>query len=351
MTLSNVRLGAGAARGIGRSAVLSATGLLFLASASCGPGNGTSEPTSDRVYWIVTHSEPENSFWGPLQQGMLDAAEDLGVSAEFKGAAEAGVPPAEQQARIVRQAITEGVDGIGITMTDPAVLAAPIQEAAAAGIPVIAVNIPLSTEDQAEHDIPILGYVGQVETVMAEKASLHALELLAAEGRTADVALCIQGSVNLAWAVQRCQGMTDALEPLGIEVTTLAGNFFDQPPDVPTSTIEEWFTNNPGVDFVFSTATPVLNLLLSMQADGTIAEDVLIGSVDLNEETLDAIRTGRCAFAVDQQPYMQGYMAVTTLELNRTISLRPGADIQTGPFFVESDNVEEIARLVSEGVR
>src|SRR5688500_2192522 len=112
-----------------------------------------------------------------------------------------------------------------------------------------------------------------------------------------------------------------------------------------------WFTDNPEVDVVFSTAPAVLNLLLSFQDMGLIAEDVVIGTVDLDEITLNAIRAGTCEFAVDQQPYMQGYLSIITLDLESRFLIRPSGEIQTGPFFVDSGNVEAIAELIRAGYR
>ena len=205
--------------------------------------------------------------------------------------------------------------------------------------------------DRATYGLQEIPYVGQIEPVMAATAALRGKSLVEAHGGTLDVALCIQGSVDLAWAVQRCQGMADALRPLGVRVDILSGEFFAQPPNVPTSVISQWFVDNPGVDFVFTTATPVLTLALSLREAGTIPHGAVIGSVDLNAETLDAIRTGACAFAVDQQPYLQGYMAITLLDLDGQFAIRPGAPIQTGPFFVDSSNVDQITLLVQEGFR
>ena len=63
------------------------------------------------------------------------------------------------------------------------------------------------------------------------------------------------------------------------------------------------------------------------------------------------MRTGSCTFAVDQQPYLQGYLPISLFELENDYLLRMGADMQTGPFFVNATNVDEIAELVRQGIR
>jgi simple sugar transport system substrate-binding protein len=322
--------------------------LVSVLFAACGPPE---DPPPERNYRLISHGDPSNPFWRTVERGMNDAAEDMGVGAVFSGATDPSMTPAAQQAAFIRQAVAEGVDGIGVTITDPAVLDAPLAEAEAAGIPIVAFNVPLSPADAVTYDLPLSTYIGQIETTVGSDAGTRGRAVIEAAGRTLDVALCIKGMNDASWAVQRCDGFNDGLTAMGVTVTTLGGDFYAEPPNIPMATIADYFANNPSVDLVFSTAPAVLNLLNSLRQAGTIGPNVVIGSVDLDELTLTAIRSGVCAFAIDQQPYMQGYLSVTTLELERTLLIRPSSDIQTGPFYVDANNVEEIAELIAAGYR
>jgi simple sugar transport system substrate-binding protein len=75
-----------------------------------------------------------------------------------------------------------------------------------------------------------------------------------------------------------------------------------------------------------------------------------VGSVDLSESTTAAIHAGTCDFTIDQQQYLQGYLPIVLFELEREFLLAPTSS-QTGPFFVDSSNVDAIERLVNEGYR
>ena len=66
---------------------------------------------------------------------------------------------------------------------------------------------------------------------------------------------------------------------------------------------------------------------------------------------LDAIDGGDCLFAVDQQPYLQGYLPIVHFELFFDFALVPGNDVETGPFLVEASNVTRIRELVAQGIR
>ena len=57
------------------------------------------------------------------------------------------------------------------------------------------------------------------------------------------------------------------------------------------------------------------------------------------------------SFAIDQQPYLQGYLSVVLLHKAIQIGTLPDGVIRTGPAFVTDDNAAEVTRLVGQGVR
>ena len=63
---------------------------------------------------------------------------------------------------------------------------------------------------------------------------------------------------------------------------------------------------------------------------------------------------GDIEFAVDQQPYLQGYLAVDSLWLYKNNGNYSGggeAPVLTGPAFVDKDNVDTIASFAAKGTR
>ena len=80
---------------------------------------------------------------------------------------------------------------------------------------------------------------------------------------------------------------------------------------------------------------------------------VTLATFDLSPEVLDAVSAGPIAFAVDQQPYLQGYLPVVFLELavrNRN-EVGAGQMVATGPSLVTKDNAAAIAALSEQGTR
>ena len=66
-----------------------------------------------------------------------------------------------------------------------------------------------------------------------------------------------------------------------------------------------------------------------------------------------AIENGKILFAVDQQPYLQGYLPVVMLSLYHTNAniLGGGLPVLTGPTLVTKDNAAKIEKLAAAGTR
>ena len=68
---------------------------------------------------------------------------------------------------------------------------------------------------------------------------------------------------------------------------------------------------------------------------------------------MEALRSGRIEFSVDQQPYLQGYLPVVFLAERARYGLFPaeGEVIPTGPNFVTRDTAAQVERLSALGIR
>jgi simple sugar transport system substrate-binding protein len=67
---------------------------------------------------------------------------------------------------------------------------------------------------------------------------------------------------------------------------------------------------------------------------------------DLSPPVMDAINAGKVAFTIDQQQRLQGYMPIIVLHLyNNGAGLLPGANIPSGPGFVDKSNASSVAAL------
>jgi simple sugar transport system substrate-binding protein len=83
------------------------------------------------------------------------------------------------------------------------------------------------------------------------------------------------------------------------------------------------------------------------------AGQVKIAAFDLGPEVLAAVRTGRLLFAIDQQPYLQGYLPVVMLANRARYGLLPaqGDVVATGANFVTQENADQAIELSRRSIR
>jgi len=96
-------------------------------------------------------------------------------------------------------------------------------------------------------------------------------------------------------------------------------------------------------------AIPALAALRAAGLEG----DVALATFDLSPEVLEAVRDHQMVFAVDQQPYLQGYLPIVLLAERARHLLFParGELVPTGPHFVTAANAARVIELSRRGFR
>lgn len=314
-------------------------------STDAGGGNGGDGTTavtdapdtggvSQRDYQIsmVIHSDPSGTYWGVVKLGAEDAARDLGVSLDIQGSED----PAEMVS-LFEAAIAGGADGIATTFAFPDAMMDPVGQAIAAGIPVVGLDSGI--EDWL--DAGAIGFVGQDEYIAGRGVGLR----LNAEGATKTIC-AIHEVANIALD-ERCRGVEDTFEG---EVVRLQIEFGD--PAGSQATIRSALAADPDIDGIVL-LNPDMATASALPAIEETGRDVIVATFDLGPEVLTALDSGTMSFAVDAQPYLQGYLPVLMLVLNleNLNTIGGGLPILTGPGFVTTENAAVVADLVNQGTR
>ncbi|MFE3851975.1 substrate-binding domain-containing protein [Streptomyces griseorubiginosus] len=320
-------------------AALAAVVLLLLAGCS-GAGDsrldsgtdGAQADTARLRIALLTHAGKDDSFWELVRKGAEAAAAKDGVELTY-----ANDSDPTGQAQLVRDAIGDRVDGIAVTLAKPAAMRAPVAAARAAGIPVVGLNSGID----AWKSQGLLEYFGQDESVAGAAVGTKL------NGLKAKHALCViheRGNVALE---ARCAGVR---KTFGGETENLYVEGTD--PDAVDAVLTARLRQDPGIDEVVTLGAQfALDAVGSVKAAGSKAQ---VATFDLNNDLVKAIRAGNVQFAVDQQPYLQGYLAVDSLWLYKTngnISGGGVAPVLTGPAFVTRTNVAAVAKFAAAGTR
>ena len=281
---------------------------------------------------VITHGAGD-SFWAVAKKGAEDAGKDLGVTVKYS---ESNNDP-QEQAQLIEAAVTEEVDGIAVSAPDPDAIRDSVKTAIDAGIPVITLNS--GAEESA--DLGAITHVGQTETIAGEGAGAKLKEAGATK------IICIiheQGNIGLN---QRCDG---AKQGFGGEVENLQVAGVS---DVSTTLteIQSKLESDDSIDGVLA-----LNPDIAIAARDAVAgagSEARVATFDLSGDVIQAIKNDEILFAVDQQQYLQGYLPVVFLTLNKTNlnTFGGGQPVLTGPGFVDKGNAATVKQLAEEGTR
>ncbi|MGI5379722.1 sugar ABC transporter substrate-binding protein [Streptomyces sp. CA-251387] len=281
---------------------------------------------------LVTHQSAGDTFWDIVRKGAEAAAAKDNVKLIYSNDPNAG-----NQANLVQNAIDQKVDGIAITLAKPDAMKDVVSKAKAAGIPVVGLNSGVSEWQK----LGLMEFFGQDETVAGEALGKRLNEAGAKK------AVCViqeQGNIGLE---QRCAGVKKTFEG---DVENLNVNGTDMPSV--KSTITAKLKQDSDIDYVVALGAPFA--LTAVQSIGDAGAKAKVATFDLNKELTGAISKGDIEFAVDQQPYLQGYLAIDSLWLYKNNGNYMGGGEQpvlTGPAFVDKTNVETIDKFAAKGTR
>ncbi|WP_443333273.1 sugar ABC transporter substrate-binding protein [Streptomyces sp. CB01580] len=283
------------------------------------------------TFAMVTHSGDGDTFWDIVQRGAEQAAVKDNIKFLYSHHDEA-----QQQAQLVQAAIDQKVDGLIVTLAKPDAMKDVVAKATRAGIPVITVNSG-SVESKR---FGALAHVGQDESIAGEAVG----DELNARGRKK--ALCILHEQGNVGHEQRCAGAKKTfdgqMQNLYVEGTNM--------PDVQAS-IEAKLQADRSIDAVVTLGAPFADA--AVKAKKTAGSTAEIDTFDLNAKVATALEDKTLGFAVDQQPYLQGYEAVDLLWLYRYNGdvLGGGRPVLTGPQIITEKDAAALAPYTKRGTR
>lgn len=326
---------------LGLSAV-AAVGALLLAACGTGgqatsggegsgSGSGGAGNERDLTFSVVVHSAPDSAFWNVVKKGALDAGEQYGVDVNVVGDGEGA-----KQAQLIEAELAKNVDGMVVSLANVDALTPALNAATGQNIPFITINS--GAENSAA--VGAIGHIGQTELTAGQGAG----ERLASEGVTNVLCLVHEpGNIGLE---QRCDGAAEtfggSMKKLQVDINNLQST---------EATVKSALLGDTSVDGVLSLNTAVTTAALAgIEGAGS---DAILASFDIDEDVLKNIKDGKVVFTVDQQQYLQGYLAIVNLVLfhDNHNTVGGGFPVLTGPAFITSENVDPIAALVAKGTR
>ena len=288
---------------------------------------------------------PGGPFATVVYNGAVQAAADLGANMEVVWSEW----NPEKMITQFSEAVATNPDGIAI-MGHPGddAFRPLVEDAESKGIIVTSMNTQLP-ELQAEFSSSGFGYVG---AILYDAGYALGKEAVSRFGLQAGDQAFVWGLLAQAGRGERTKGVVDALEDSGLEVIYQEiddATNADATAGVPT--FVGIMSANPDIKLVVTdhgALTATLETFLSSAGLGP--DDVYAIGFDLSSATVEAVRGGWTDLVIDQQQWLQGYLAVAQICLTNNF-LFTGLQIDTGAGFLHADNVEALAELVELQIR
>jgi len=293
--------------------------------------DGGGGDSHDYTYAVITHAAPGDAFWDRVKAGAERAGDDYGVTVQYENDSD----PAKQS-QLIDAAVADKVDGIVVSMANPDGLESSIKAAVAAGVPVITINSGL---DQSA-EFGAITHIGQSETIAGAAVGAR----LKDEGLTKGICIIQEaGNVGLE---ERCKA---AAESFGGAMTNVQVDGTDD--NAVTATITSALQADSSIDAVLTLGgQQAVDAVAAVDQAGSSAK---VATFDLSEDVISDIEAGTILFAVDQQPYVQGFLGVTGLYLKSINGndIGGGQPINSGPAFVTKDNAAQVEKFAAAGTR
>jgi simple sugar transport system substrate-binding protein len=289
-------------------------------------------PSTPKWKFVFVCHVTTNPFFTPTQYGAQDACALLNADFQWTGSKDSIVA---EMVNATKTAISAKADGIALAVVDKNAFKAPVEEALAAGIPVVSYNADGAKDDPGTNR---LAYIGQGLYDSGFQLGQRAIESGLDSGDVVGF-IATPGQLNIQ---PRIDGASDAIKQSGksLKFTPVATNA-----DVTKglSIIDAYAQGHPDLAGMLAVDAG------STQSIGQVVEKYkmrdkglkVAGGFDLVPETLNAIKGGSLDYTIDQQPYLQGFLPVLYLYMYKLSGgLVFPSQTNTGLLFVTKDTVD-----------
>jgi len=307
-------------------------------SPSGGGGGGGAVDRGAITIEVVTHGQASDPFWSVVKNGVDAGGREMGVKVNYTAPDTFDMV---KMGQLIDAAVAKKPSALVISLPDATALGNSVKAAVAANIPVFTINSGSDTFQS----LGVLAHIGQTEEIAGRGAG----DRMAAAG--VKNALCINQEVGNAALELRCKGFTAGIEAGGGKSKVVQVDLKD--PTGSQQSIAAALSADTAVDGILTLGpTGAAPALAALSAGGMLGK-IKLATFDLSKDVLTAIDAGNMEFAIDQQQYLQGYLAVIFATNYVQYNLLPGGGgvVLTGPGFVTKETAKQVLELQAQGIR
>lgn len=290
---------------------IAAAGAMLVALAGCASGGDAAaegpKPLDELVVGFAQVGA--ESGWRTANTKDIQAAfEEAGIELKFSDAQQ----KQENQIKAIRSYIQQQVDVIAFSPVVETGWDAVLNEAKAAGIPVVLTDRAVDSEDDSLY----VSFLGSDFVEEGEKAGQWVLEEFADATEPVEI-IQLEGTTGAAPAIDRAEGFAEVIaENPNLEVVASQTGDFTRAGGKQVT--EALLKSNPGVDLIYAHNDDMgLGAIEAIEAAGLVpGEDIKIVTVDAVKDGMQALADGKINFIVECSPLLGAQLIEIIEQIN-----------------------------------
>jgi simple sugar transport system substrate-binding protein len=302
--------------------------------------------TEKETYSFLIHSSSANSFWQAVNFGMQDACKM--INADCKIVALQNDGNLQEQLTNLETTIAQKPTGIITTIVNDTIFDNAIRKAINSGIPVLSANVDDSKGAAGNSRLAFIGQnfdvagyeLGKAQSKNFPAGNIHVLLGVSGPGQ--------------GWAERRIRGVVKFLKEFKMKnpKRKVTWEKIDSGTDLSITgpRVAAYVQANPKTNAYFDAGFWHAGAANSLRDLGKKPGDILLAGFDVVPVVLDEMKKGWIQVAIDQQPYLQGFLPIMQLHLMKKYNLSAW-DVDTGKGIVTKANMATIQELSKKGYR
>lgn len=287
----------------------------------------------------------DSSYWQTVLLGAQAAAAESNGEIEVTTAGPASETGIDEQVTILENAISAKPDGIVIASISSEATVPAVEEAVAAGIPVVTVDNKLATDVYTQH--LATDHYAAASTAAEKMVEQWKEAGVDPSGKKVAVISADSGSaVNQA----RCEGFADKVKELVPDITMIETQYCDNDIAKAQDAVDNLILANQDLIGIFGDNNHMGDGIANSIAQNEKSGSIIAYAFDSDDTEIEAIKSGALTGLVVQDPYGMGYEGVRSV----IASLKGKSvehDVVAATTLVTKDNLDvpEVQKLLYPG--
>ncbi len=302
---------------------IAAAGVLLLGLAGCAsggaePGAGTGDGPKPLDELVVGFAQvgAESGWRTANTKDIQGAFKDAGIELKFSDAQQ----KQENQIKAIRSYIQQGVDYIAFSPVVETGWDAVLNEAKAAGIPVVLTDRAVDSKDESLY----VSFLGSDFIEEGKKAGDWVLSEYADATEPVNI-VQLEGTTGAAPAIDRAEGFAETIKD-NPNLKVIASQTGDFTRAGGKQVMEAFLKSNPDIDLVYAHNDDMgLGAIEAIEAAGKVpGKDIKIVTVDAVKDGMQALADGKINFIVECSPLLGKQLVdiISTLNDGGTVDKR-----------------------------